>query len=114
MTSTRFDPKPDATYGTCVTCGAEQATEADSKEHMSKTLEEARGKGKSSSHRIRIANPSRKHRIEMRTGSIVGEHLGEAMRDLERLVVDGDVTADEVSESLWMHSDFQEAWDEES
>lgn len=112
MSTMRFEPKPDEPYGKCKDCGEVQQIEADSRRHMHDTFEAAKKAGRSSGHAIKITNPSRKHRIEMRTGSIVGEHIDEAMRDLGRLVDDGDVTADEVRDSLWMFSDFREAWDE--
>ena len=112
MSSTRFDPDPDAIYGKCLTCGQEQATEADSKHHMSATHEEARKNGGTSGHKISISNPSRPYRVSAHTSSIVDDALDRAMSDMQRIVDNDDATSDEIRDSLWMYSDFQEAWDE--
>lgn len=111
MTSTRFDQDPDAIYGRCLTCGEEQPTEADSKHHMSQTHEEAMENGRNRSHSISVYNPSRQYRIEAHASSIVDEALDRAMRDLQRVVDNGDATEDEIRDSLWLYSDFQEEWD---
>lgn len=112
MTSTRFDQDPDAIYGTCITCGEDQHTEADSKQHMSQTLEDAKMTGQSRGHGIQILNPTRGYRIEAATSSIVDEAIERAMGDMRRLVDNDEATENEIRESLWMHSDFREAWDE--
>ena len=112
MTTKRFDQDPDSIYGRCLTCGEEQATEADSKHHMSETHEEARKNGGTKGHTISISNPSRTYRVSAHTSSVVDEALDGAMRDMQRLVDNDDATVDEIRDSLWMHGDFQEAWDD--
>ena len=79
---------------------------------MSETHEEARKNGGNRGHTISITNPGRTGRVHSETSRIVESAMEDAMSDLQRLVDDGHATGAEIRESMWMYSDFKDAWDE--
>jgi hypothetical protein len=109
--TSRFDPTPDEPYGKCMDCGAALTTEADSRAHMSSTFKQSTSQS-SSSHRVRITNPSRPERIRREMARIVDDALYDAMEALDRLTGRAELTDNEVAEALRMWPDFADAWDE--
>lgn len=110
--TSKFDPIPGEDYGTCSTCGISVTTQADANSHMSETFEEAKAKGGSKGHGIRVTNPSRESRIEKEVRWLVEEALNRAMEEADDLVERGHASADEIREAFGWYSDFSDAWDE--
>lgn len=104
--STRFDPESDQPYGACKTCGLEIPTEDASRTHLDETRENGRGR----SHTIQITNPARPTRIMGFVDYEVEAAIREGLDEIQRLVDQGDATAEEVTEALSWHTKFQDIW----
>lgn len=112
MSADRFNPDPKADYGHCLVCPATFAAAEEANAHMSATFEEAKAKGESSGHRVRITNPSRGRRIESEISRLISYAIDGVMCDIDRLVDRGDITEDEAKVALCFHPDFADAREE--
>lgn len=104
LADSRFDPEEGAPHGTCVTCGRVLDTETDVRAHLDETLTEGH------SHRVRIGNPSRPSRIEAALESLIDHAIDDVMDDIQKLVDDGQLTAEEAQVALSRHDDFSDGW----
>ena len=113
MTTSRFDAKEAAPYGTCVDCNMELATESLAREHMDSTFEQAHAEGGSSGHSARVTNPTRAHRIGNEIELLIDDAVREVSDKLDELVEDGHVTREEATTALARWSHFADHWREE-
>lgn len=118
-TSSRFDPRLGAPYGSCINCiHLTFATKAEADAHMHSTLEAAKKAGLSSGHSISVSNPERGSRVRNAVDSIIDDAITDAIEDLIRLTEGRrgeapDATDDEITEALkWYSDEFSEAWAE--
>lgn len=98
--------EPTGPYGSCITCGADMPTKADSNEHLSATFDGTSG------HRVQILNPPREDRIRRRIESKVDEAVTEFIYEIQDAIDREEFTEAEVTDALKLFPDFADAWDE--
>lgn len=108
-------------HSECVECDATFASTEEARAHGTETLEAAIAanpdwKGSISGHATTVINPTpeeaEKRKIERVVSWAIESAVDELIRDLERSVDRGEVTAERVRDELRHHADFSEAWDE--
>lgn len=108
MTSTRFDPLPGEAYGSCVDCGISLATSDDADAHRRESYRNG------SSHTTRGTNPDRERRIQSHVNDVVSMAIADALDDLQGDIDNGHITEEEMVDALRWHSDFADAWKDNS
>ncbi|MDK8436446.1 MULTISPECIES: hypothetical protein [unclassified Brevibacterium] len=114
MRRDRLNPRTNEPYGNCKDCEAVFEAKSDMYAHLEESSKNAPRDvhGTRRRHRGQVTNPTREERIEREVGYAIESATYDFCSKMDDLILDGQVTEQEVKEALRYHDDFAEAWDE--